>query len=272
VTGPMPQPLAIYYGWPSLVNGSSGDVAHAADQFRGFAAAIFGEACPTRESDPRGRAVAEHASNRCRVYGYVSLGHGRSQPGWTCRELRARLEQWSQWGAVGVLLDCAGRDYGVSAKRMADAVAAAHDLGLQVVINAWDPFDVLGSRAELSMADALLAENDVLRHGMWRPLASFRGRVARVEVARRELGVAVWAVATLGPVAPASYCSLTTRIVGSWRSAGGDTPALLGLADPLYGAADNRLPLPRPLPDQAMAADGPQVNDAVPTLAFDPGG
>jgi hypothetical protein len=243
----MPQPLAVFYGWPSLVNGSRGDVARAAEHFGPFAAAILGEACPVPGSDPRGREVAERIADRCLVYGYVSLGCGPNQPGWSRADVLGRLDAWARWGARGILLDCAGHDFGVSAERLAGAVAAAHDRGLRVVVNAWEPFDVLSSPAELGDGDALLAENDVLRHGVWRSLGEFHGRLARVELARRELGVTVWAVVTSAPSAPAFYGDLLTDAVArSWRAAGAEPPRLFGLSDPLYGAADNRLPLPDP--------------------------
>lgn len=239
------QPLALFYGWPSLVNDSAGGVARAASHFGRFGTVIFGDACPTAEGDPRGRAVAERVRERCDVWGYLSLGRGPAQPSWSPRDVVARLDAWARWGALGVLLDCAGRDFGVSAERLAWAVAASHDRGLRVVVNAWDPFDVLASRAELGAADALIAENDVLRHGAWRLLREYRGRVARVEVARRELGVAVWAIATFATTAPCTYdVRMVDAVVHSWRAAGAEPPSHVAFADPLYGASDNRLPLP----------------------------
>lgn len=243
--GPRTLPLAIFYGWPSLVNGSGGNVERAAAQFAPFDAAVLGDAIPTADSDPRARAIAERVSGTCRLHGYLSLGRGAGQPALSARGVRARLRLWARWGVEGVLLDCAGRDFGVSPARLADAVADAHDCSLHVAVNAWEPFDVLGSRAELGAGDALLAENDVLRHGAVRPPSAYKARLARIELARRELGVAVWAVGTSGPVAPASYGgSLTTAVVEAWQAAGAERPALLCIADPLYGASDNRMPIP----------------------------
>ena len=262
-------PFAIFYGWPSLVNGSRGDIGRAAEQFACFEAAILGDAIPTADGDPRGRAVAEQVSGACHLHGYLSLGCGIGQPDWSARDIRSRLRLWGRWGVEGVLLDCAGRDFGVSPARLTDAVAAAHDRGLRVVVNAWDPFDVLGSRAELGAADALLAENDVLRHGVMRPPGAYQARLARIELARRELGVTVWAVGTSGPVAPASYSGrLTTAVVQSWRGAAAEQPALFCVADPLYGASDNRMPLPRS--DVEPEAEQPEVRETLAGLVSGP--
>ena len=243
--GTRPGPLAIFYGWPSLVNGSAGDVERAARHFRSFEAAVLGEATPTPAGDPRAADVVARLRGCCRVYGYVSLGRGPGQPGWSCAELRVRLAGWARWGAAGTLLDCAGRDFGVSPQRLAWAVDAAHELGLSVVVNAWDPLDLPASGGHLQPGDGYLAENDVLRRGTLRPPDAYRDRLARVERCRQALGVAIWATGTTAPPAAPTYrADVVGRVVRAWLDAGARPPDLLALADPLYGASDNRMPLP----------------------------
>lgn len=243
-----PRPFAVFYGWPSLVNGAGGDPGRAAEAFARFEVAILGDATPTPAGDPLGPAVARRLRGRVRLYGYLSLGIGPGQPGWAPSDLRRRLADWAEWGAEGLLLDCAGRDFGVTSDRLALAVAAVHQLEMDVVVNAWDPGDLLASGAHFGPADAYLAENDVLRHGEVRPPGAFARRLAAVERVRRRLGVPVWATATTtaGRV-PARYgAALPTLVAESWTAAGVRPPERLAVSDPLYGAADNRLPVPEP--------------------------
>lgn len=254
----LPLPLAVFYGWPSLVNGSRGDVVRAADDFARFEVAILGDDMPTPAGDPRGPAVAEALAGRCRLYGYLSVGWGRGQPCWSEPEIGRRLGAWAAWGVEGVLLDCAGRDFGVSPTRLARACAAARDWSLRIAINAWDPDDVAAAGAALWPGDAVLAENDVLRHGAFRPRRTYRDRLGRLERVRGDLEVALWAIGTTSErAALQSYgATLAAAVVRSWHAAGAWRPTLLAIADPLYGASDNRLPLPLPLPRPAASCPG----------------
>ncbi|MHB1775687.1 MAG: hypothetical protein ACYCU7_06845 [Acidimicrobiales bacterium] len=252
-----PGALAVFYGWPSHVNGAGGDPAAASSSFARFEVVVLGAATPTAAGDPAAAAVAGRLGGRTRLYGYVSLGRGTGQPAWSPPELGRRLGAWSEWGVGGILLDCAGRDYGVDADRLAMAVGAAHRLELDVVVNAWDPADLVASGACFEPGDAYLAENDVVRHGALRRPGDYAGRLAAVERVRRTLGVGVWATATTSRWwVPGSYGPATPRRIGrAWTAAGARPPDLLALADPLYGASSNRLPLPeRPRPGRGADA------------------
>lgn len=269
-----PGPLAVFYGWPSLVNGAGGDPSRAAEQFAGFEAVVFGDATPTVAGDPRGAAVARRLRGRCRVLGYLSLGVGPGQPGWAPAAIRRRLALWAEWGAGGMLLDCAGRDFGVAADRLALAVAAVHQLEMDVAVNAWDPDDLLASGSRFGPADAYLAENDVLRHGELRPPGAYAGRLAAVERVRRRLGLSIWATATTATLrVPPGYGTGLPRLMArSWAAAGARPPRLLAVADPLYGAADNRLALPEParLPAAAPGAGRPHHGETAPVVGHYP--
>lgn len=256
-TGRPPGPLAVFYGWPSLVNGSGGDPAAAVAAFARFEAVVLGDATPTPAGDPAAAVVAGSLAGRTRLYGYVSLGRGPGQPDWSTAALGRRLGAWAEWGVEGILLDCAGRDFGVDAARLATAVGAVHQLELDVVVNAWDPGDLAASGARFGPGDALLAENDVVRHGALRPAGAYAGRLAAVERARRELGVGVWATATTSRWwVPGRYGPGTPERIGrAWAAAGARPPDLLAVGDPLYGASSNRLPMPERRPPEG-AADG----------------
>lgn len=259
----LPGPLSIFYGWPSLVNGAGGDPGRAAEEFARFEAVVFGDATPTVAGDPRGAAVARRLQGRCRVYGYLSLGTGPGQPDWALADIRRRLAAWAEWGADGVLLDCAGRDFGVTPDRLALGIDAVHQLEMDAVVNAWDPEDLVASGGRFGPSDGYLAENDVLRHGVLRPVSAFTRRLGAVDRLRRCLGIRIWATATTSSWwVPGRYATpVAGRVAVQWVAAGARPPDLLAVADPLYGAIGNRMPLPE-LPEPPEPGGGSRVRRA----------
>ncbi|HUZ09746.1 MAG TPA: hypothetical protein VMU76_06210 [Acidimicrobiales bacterium] len=241
-----PQPVACYYGWPSMVNGSDGDTERAAGYFEAFEATVLGDATLTPSGDPRAGELIARLGGRCRVFGYLSLGLGPGQPAWSDSSMARKFEQWVEMGASGLFLDCSGRDFGVSPRRLARAIDAAHRLDVPVVVNAWDPLDLLAPGITLHGSDGYLAENDVLRGGEFRLRREYRQKLQEVERCRRWLGISVWATGTLGRADGAGTYEpeLVDRIALAWAAAEARPPDYLAIADPLYGAPDSRMPLP----------------------------
>ena len=242
-----PRPVACYYGWPSMVNGSAGDTERAARHFEAFDAVVLGDATLTPSGDPLAGELIVRLRGRCFVFGYLSLGLGPGQPAWSGPDIAGRFEQWVHLGAGGIFLDCSGRDFGVSPARLGQAVDAAHGLGVPVVVNAWNPLDLLAPGITLHEHDGYLAENDVLRAGRFRLRREYQQKLQDVERCRRWLGISVWATGTvLGVEDPGTYTSeLVDRIALAWAVVEARPPDYLAIADPLYGAPDSRLALPR---------------------------
>src|SRR6266702_2927840 len=85
----IPKRLAVYYGYPSLINGSNGDVEKAASTFSKYDVVILGDGIefPDKESGryPPGDPLEHQKALRIiqaigvrspgtRVYGYICLG------------------------------------------------------------------------------------------------------------------------------------------------------------------------------------------------------
>ncbi|MGH3321657.1 MAG: hypothetical protein ACRDN9_16080 [Streptosporangiaceae bacterium] len=230
-------PFAIYYGWPSCVNGSGGDVAGAVASFQGFAVTVFGEGNVLPEGDPEaGRIIAGVAARGTVPYGYVTLGMTEGEPGWPAECLDAFLTSWKVMGVQGVLLDCAGADYGVSRTRFDSAVRHAHGLGLSVLANAWNPDDVLAGSSTMGRGDGYLGENDVLRDGRFLPPSTYRPKLTRMAAYKRALGITLYATGTTPR--PAERQHLASRAVTALAPYGVDA---FQLTDPDYSSRDNRL-------------------------------
>jgi len=209
-----PQRLAIYYGYPSLVEQSGGDIARAAAVFGRYDTIVFGDGLelPDSDTDDAGlkaerqrmasmiRAIHETA-RRPTVFGYVALGATQRLP---LGEIDRRVERWRMLGADGIFFDETGNDFGVDAMRRRAAVCAARSRGLRVFMNAFNPDDLFAPGDErgdacdgrLGARDALLIESFAVRNGVAEPSSRTDDRASAALRWRQRTGVRVFAVTT----------------------------------------------------------------------------
>lgn len=234
-----PRSLAVYYGWPGEVNGAGGDVGLAGEAFLGFDEIVFGEGNVLAGADPNARpVVARCAGDGATTYGYVDLGVTAGGRNWALDRVASHARAWQALGVHGLLLDCAGRDYGVDRHRFVDAVAIAHRLGLAVIVNAWDPDDVLAGETPLGPGDAYLAENVVLDAGRWVPAAAARAKLDRMRAHRDRHGVALFATATVASGHQDRVPDVVDRLTELLAPFELDA---LAVTDASYSARDDRL-------------------------------
>jgi len=252
-TGPaIPKRLAIYYGYPSLVEQSQGDVARAAAVFGDYDVLVFGDGLELENSDatdaglraerrrigPLIRAI--HATaRRPTVYGYIPLGSTESL---TLAEINRRVEAWRRLGADGVFFDEAGKDFGVDVERRGAAVCRVHARGLAVFMNAFNPDDLFdaggrsGCDSALGPRDALLVESFAIRNGEAEPASRIDARADAALRWRERTGVRVFAVTTTDgrPFDREAFMS-------AWEHAATRRLDGFGWGEPNF-SADSRLP------------------------------
>jgi hypothetical protein len=237
-----PAPLAIYYGWPSVVNGAGG-VELAVRAFALFSAVVFGGGL----EDP---AHPDHANTReiiarlvgsgVEVYGYLSLPRLSSLGG-----LAAAVGRWAALGVSGIFWDNASYDWGVTRRQQSLALDCTHESGLCAFVNAWFPDHVLGDCDEegrpapcpLRAGDIYLAESWLVGAAQgYRDLAQWADRADRLLVYRERLAVRLAAATT-------SYHEPGPFLMGWWGAVMYQLD-LFCFTDPLYsagGPADARL-------------------------------
>jgi uncharacterized protein with GYD domain len=208
----VPKRLAIYYGYPSLVEGADGSVSHAVRVFGEYDVIVFGDGLElgSTSNDPGlqqeeplvGQIVSRlHVRpRRPAIYGYIDLGRSQQL---LDTEIVRRVDAWKRLGADGIFFDEAGKDFGVTAARRSTAVRAVHERGLSAFMNAFNPDDLFdkdagrsSSPADLGERDALLVESFAVENGV----VQARDRVAKRAAAafkwRERTGVRVYAVTT----------------------------------------------------------------------------
>ena len=199
-----PKRLAIYYGYPSLVEGAAGDLLRAADTFARYDVIVFGDGLELggASSDPGLRAEHQRlkrlvpllrvAPGAPRLYGYIDLGRSQQLAE---REIVRRIDAWHHLGIDGIFFDEAGNDFGVTAARRAAAVRAVHDGALSAFMNAFNPDDLFESPG-LGANDALLVESFAVREGVVQPRDAVVTRVAAAVKWRRQTGIKIYGVTT----------------------------------------------------------------------------
>jgi hypothetical protein len=220
-----PSALAIYYGYPSLVNGASGNIERAAATFAEYDVVVFGDGLEFPDLDarrrPAGAGPEEHRRTRTiierlrarspsiEIYGYVDLGNTQ-QLAIADMEHRARL--WSSMGVTGVFLDEAGYDFGVTRERQNAVIDAIHGLGLSAFVNAFNPDDVFnpaavalnaagggnpaGIATRLGATDAFLLESFQVRLGQPETWPAWSARTAKAVAYRDRYRTRIFGVTT----------------------------------------------------------------------------
>jgi len=280
-----PARLAIYYGYPSLVNEANGDVAKAASLFSAYDVVIFGDGLefPDKKSGryPPGEpeehekalkiiAAVRDRSPRTRFYGYVCLGEipspNQEKTSLTPGELEERVRLWKGMGVAGIFLDEAGYDFAVvTRKRQNMAVRIIHDLGLSAFLNAYfldhlfslDDNLPYTNGAEknperlpplLDRRDLFLLESFQVRNGNYERPSAWQARLNKALNYRRRYGPHIFATTTTTEQEPFNMEKFN---FASW------TALLYGLdgfswGEPNFAALSNTLPDHRCSLDSAM--------------------
>lgn len=271
----LPSRLAIYYGYPSLINGSQGDVEKAARVLSGYDVVVLGDGIefPDRqagrypEGDPEEHqkarqiiAATQRRSPGTRVYGYVCLGEillpGQKELVLSQQEIEQRILLWKDLGVKGIFLDEAGYDYAaITRKRQNMAVSLIHKHGLSAFMNAYfldhlfSTEDFLpfakgkGKNPEhlpplLDKRDLFLLESFQVKNGAYEDAAAGKARLAQALKYRRSFGSAIFATTTTREQEPLD----SAKFSYAWWTAQLYGIDGIGWGEPEFSALNNSLP------------------------------
>jgi hypothetical protein len=216
-----PKRLAIYYGYPSVVNGAAGDVEKAAKAFSTYDVVVFGDGVefadqrPDRtppgvgaEENRRARSIIAalaHQRPAAKVFGYICLGDSQKL---SEQEIQRRAQLWKEMGVSGIFLDEAGYDWKIiDRKRQNAAVGYIHSLGLSAFLNAYYPRDLfsrenlVGKNPDhapplLDGRDLFLLESFQVKNGAYEEVSEWQERVNQALASRAQYGSSIFAVTT----------------------------------------------------------------------------
>jgi hypothetical protein len=263
----LPARLAIYYGYPSLVNGAAGDLRQAAAVFSRYDVVVFGDGLelvePRNGRGVEGRGRTEHESTqdiirmvresgaRTAFYGYVDLGSSQHL---TVPELQRRTGLWAAMGVKGIFVDEAGYDFGVTRARQNDIVQHIHALGLAAFLNAYNPDDLFsdakvplttagggnpdGVHSLLGRGDLFLLESFQIVNGRYEDPLKWINRTRRAASYRSASHTSVFAVTTSASPEPFTAAQLQY----AWWSALLWDMDGFGWGEPDFSSHDSVLP------------------------------
>lgn len=239
--------LAIYYGWPSVLNGARG-IEEAIAGFQAYDVLVLGAGLQRRDHPDHRRTrdiVRALAAHAVEVYGYLALGQ---QTALTERELARSIKAWRRMGVGGIFFDEAGYDFGNDRRRQNVAFRLTHAQGLRVFANAHDPRDLFDDHhrpgrnpdaepVQLVGGDAYLYESFGIIAGRPEDAALRQLKLGRLAPAR-DRGIRVFAVTT--SPAPGWFDA------DLWREAIAEALRAelsgLGFGEADYAASDGRMP------------------------------
>ncbi len=270
-----PARLAIYYGYPSLVNGSRGNVEMAAHVFSAYDVVVFGDGLEFTEKQP-GRypegdreehqkalqiiADVRKRSPRTRVYGYVCLGEipwpKGQQTALSPEQLEERIRLWKQMAVSGIFLDEAGYDFPVvTRERQNLAVQISHELGLSVFMNAYFLEHLFSLENDVPYAsgleknprrlaplldqrDLFLLESFQVKNGTYEDARAAQQRLKQALAYRRRYGTQIFATTTTTQEQPFS----AQKFNYAWWTARLYGLDGFGWGEPNFAASSNSLP------------------------------
>jgi len=201
--------LAIYYGWPSAVNDCA-DLECAINVFKQFRVLIFGDGLEHNDHGDHDNTVniinALHTPpNNTTIYGYIDLGISTSDL--PIATVKQYVDEWLNLGADGIFLDDAGWDFQVNRSRLIEAVEYIHEKDMVVILNAWNPDDVLSGAyneaynpdslpTPLQAGDGYLSESYQITQGECQDLSAWATKADKCLDYKNNLGISIYAVAT----------------------------------------------------------------------------
>ncbi|MBN1993657.1 MAG: hypothetical protein JW953_13230 [Anaerolineae bacterium] len=245
-----PARLAIYYGWPSLVNGAQGNLISATHVFSQFNVVVFGDGLehPTHLEHANTKIIIQNLrKNEIEVYGYVDLGVSPPTQNLPTDTIETYVNEWAAMNVTGIFYDDAGQDYGVTTSRLAQAINYAHAQNLAVFINAWNPTDVFTGLIPWQDGDWYLAESHPVTNDRCDHLDDWQ-RKSQLIATRAQTNVRIAAVSTGSAPPPgsdwANYPPFKQALLAAYLF-GFDA---IGFTNPHYSACcegeNHLLPLP----------------------------
>ena len=212
--------LCIYYGWPSLVNGASGNLTTAAADFAQFDLIVFGDGIWKDSHGDHINTTAIISSLNTAgkaAYGYIDLGVTTEDL--SIAAMQQAVDGWDSMGVKGIFWDDAGYDYSTTRARQDTMINYCHAKGLHVIMNGWNPDDIMGGTGVvLNSGDIYLLESYLISGGSYTSLTDWKTKADKCAAYESSLGVKM-ACLSSGATPLSSTYNTTDEFYQAWFGA-----------------------------------------------------
>jgi len=134
----------VYYGYPSSLNNSNGNVNRAVEHFQVYDKIVIGDGLQfsTHSDHTKTKQIIsllKDIKKDIEIFGYVPIGQDKNITGSNLpiEEIKYRIDLWQDMGVTGIFLDEFGYDYLVTRERQNECVDYCHNKGFNVVANSY---------------------------------------------------------------------------------------------------------------------------------------
>ncbi|CAF3058923.1 unnamed protein product, partial [Rotaria sp. Silwood2] len=238
----VPKRLGIYYVWPSLVHGAYGNLTLAINTFSQFDVIVFGDgiASSSHGDHANTQIIIQSLNNLGKLsFGYIDLGV--TTKNLSILQMQTTVDDWQAMEIKGILWDDAGYDYGVTRSRQNTMISYCHSLNLGVMMNAWDPDDVMsGSPMLLDSRDIYLLESYLISSGTYQNLTTWKIKADKCLSYSNSFGISTASLSTSSTPISSSFDS-TSQFSQAWFGTAIYNFYYFQATDILYSAHDNKL-------------------------------
>jgi len=240
----VPLKLAIYYGYPSLVNGATTTQA-AVNIFQMYDLLVIGAGLekPTHPDYAKTKLILSNSGMaNTVVYGYIDCTRGLAA-------IQTSITQWKTLGVTGIFCDKLGYDFSVKRATQNTIVGYVKAAGMKLFLDAWNPDDIFGNQVvammnptgapatQIQAGDYYLAQSYQIINGAYQPVADWETKANKLVAYKNQFGIKVASITTPGTtgftqsLADYSYLSTALYNFDAW-----------GWGEVNYSATDGMLP------------------------------
>lgn len=191
----IPKILAIYYGYPSLINNSNGNISNAINILKNYDMIIFGSGLEqSSHSDHKNtKNIILHPNMiNTKVYGYIDSTISINQ-------FKNKTDNWQKLGVKGIFADRFGYDFSISRSKQNQILDYIHSKNLQAFVNAWNVDDVFGNNinipsnptgivSHIGPNDWYLAQSYQIYNGVYQSVQDWKDKSDKMTFYKQKFG------------------------------------------------------------------------------------
>ena len=136
-----PKKLCIYFSYPSLINGSNGNITSAVNVFKAYNQVVFGKTLELNSHPDHNKTISIIAQLKplnVSVYGEIDCTLSFSS-------IKQSVNQWQGMAVKGIYCNKMGYDYSVNRSMQNQILNYIHSKNLEGFVVVWNPDDIFSS-------------------------------------------------------------------------------------------------------------------------------